>query len=118
MPSTLGDRLAMIAAAALVGFSFGIPVGAIIAGPDDEAPVRIHSVVTDAPMEDEPGWSCVDNGNHICGPGNANGAPAGCYDTGGVMVAPWPCHVVVNQAGEGDVYAGTAATDYAGMVGF
>jgi hypothetical protein len=40
--------------------------------------------------EDESGWSCVDNGNRICGPGNPQGAPAGRYDEGGVLVDPWP----------------------------
>ncbi|AXH46823.1 hypothetical protein SEA_ACOLYTE_80 [Mycobacterium phage Acolyte] len=43
------------------------------------------------PLEDEPGWSCVDDGNRICGPGNDEGKPAGCYDDGGVLVAEWPC---------------------------
>lgn len=56
--------------------------------------------------EDSPSWSCVDDGNRICGPGNANGAPAGCYDDGGVMVAPWPCYVVVDGAGNGDAFFG------------
>ena len=41
-------------------------------------------------FEDEPGWSCVDDGNHICGPGNSNGVPAGRYDDGGVLVNAWP----------------------------
>lgn len=41
--------------------------------------------------EDDPGWSCVDDGNRVCGPGNSNGVPAGCYDDGGVLFAPWPC---------------------------
>lgn len=39
--------------------------------------------------EDESGWSCVDMGNKVCGPGNSNGAPAGRYDEGGVLVEPW-----------------------------
>lgn len=43
----------------------------------------------DAPQEDDPGWSCVDDGNRICGPGNANGVPAGRYDEGGVLVETW-----------------------------
>lgn len=45
-----------------------------------------------APEEDEPGWSCVDDGNRVCGPGNAEGKPAACYDDGGVIVAYWPCN--------------------------
>lgn len=43
------------------------------------------------PDEDSPEWSCVDMGNRVCGPGNSNGAPAGCYDDGGVLFAAWPC---------------------------
>lgn len=43
-----------------------------------------------SPLEDEPGFSCVDDGNRVCGPGNGQ-APAGCYDDGGVLVAVWPC---------------------------
>lgn len=41
--------------------------------------------------EDEPGWSCVDDGNRVCGPDNPEGKPAGCYDLGGVLIAAWPC---------------------------
>jgi hypothetical protein len=40
--------------------------------------------------EDESGWSCVDDGNRVCGPNNAQGVPAGRYDEGGVLVDPWP----------------------------
>jgi hypothetical protein len=40
--------------------------------------------------EDESGWSCVDDGNKICGPGNANGVLPGRYDGGGVLVDAWP----------------------------
>lgn len=58
------------------------------------------------PNEDEAGWSCVDDGNRVCGPDNAEGKPAGCYDDGGVLVAVWPCHVVIDpQTGDSDVYA-------------
>jgi len=39
--------------------------------------------------EDDPAWSCVDDGNRICGPGNPQGAPAGQYDEGGVLTIPW-----------------------------
>jgi hypothetical protein len=54
--------------------------------------------------EDSPAWSCVDDGNRICGPNNAQGAPAGCYDDGGVLVAAWPCYVVINHDGSSDVF--------------
>jgi hypothetical protein len=40
--------------------------------------------------EDDPGWSCVDDGNKVCGPDNDEGQPAGRYDDGGVLVDPWP----------------------------
>ena len=40
--------------------------------------------------EDESGWSCVDDGNRVCGPGNGQAVPAGRYDEGGVLVDPWP----------------------------
>lgn len=48
---------------------------------------KTHQAIT----EDDPRWSCVDDGNKVCGPGNSNGVPAGCYDDGGVLVAEWPC---------------------------
>jgi hypothetical protein len=41
-------------------------------------------------LEDEPGWSCVDDGNKVCGSGNEQGVPAGRYDEGGVLMDPWP----------------------------
>ena len=40
--------------------------------------------------EDESGWSCVDDGNRVCGPGNGQAVPAGRYDEGGVLVDPGP----------------------------
>jgi hypothetical protein len=50
----------------------------------------LHGTAVASPQEDDPGFSCVTDGNRICGPGNANGVPPGCYDAG-VLVAPWPC---------------------------
>lgn len=44
----------------------------------------------DTPEEDSPSWSCVDDGNKICGPDNSEGKPPGLYDEGGVLIAPWP----------------------------
>lgn len=59
----------------------------------------------EGPQEDEPGWSCVDDGNRVCGPGNSNGVPAGCYDDGGVLEASWPCHVEIDpETGDSDIY--------------
>jgi hypothetical protein len=49
-------------------------------------------------------WSCVDDGLRICLPGNPDGKPAACYDDGGVIVALWPCHVIVNPDGSSDIY--------------
>ncbi len=57
-----------------------------------------------SPMEDSPSWDCATDGNRICGPGNAQGIAAGCYSDTGVMVAAWPCYVVVNPDGSSDVY--------------
>jgi len=65
----------------------------------------IYAPVARAISEDSPAWSCVDDGNRVCGPNNAQHAPAGCYDDGGVLVAAWPCHVVVNRDGTSDVFA-------------
>ena len=52
---------------------------------------QVASAYADTPNEDEPGWSCVDDGNRVCGPGNPEHKPAACYDDGGVIVALWPC---------------------------
>lgn len=41
-------------------------------------------------MEDESGFSCVDDGNKVCGPDNPAGVPAGLYDEGGVLIDVWP----------------------------
>ena len=40
-------------------------------------------------MEDQPCWSCVDDGNRICGPDNPQGVPPGLYDEGGLLAVPW-----------------------------
>lgn len=55
-------------------------------------------------QEDDPGWDCTTMGDHSCGPTNAQGVQAGCYDDGGVLVAAWPCFVVVGPDGDADVY--------------
>ena len=49
--------------------------------------------------ESESGWSCVDNGNRTCGLDNPQGAPAGRYDEGGVLVDPWPVDSYAYDAG-------------------
>ncbi len=43
------------------------------------APTRIE--------EDSRDWDCTMMGNRICGPNNPQGAPAGIYDQGGVLIA-------------------------------
>lgn len=40
------------------------------------------------PEEDSVGWSCAAGGNHTCGPDNPEGAAAGCYRDG-VLVVAW-----------------------------
>lgn len=61
--------------------------------------------------EDDPRWSCVDDGNRVCGPHNANHVPAGCYDDGGVWVAPFPCRESIDPAtGDTDVFTPDNAT--------
>lgn len=55
--------------------------------------------------EDSPEWSCVDDGNRVCGPGNANGVTPGCFDDGGVLEAYWPCHVEIDpRTGDTDIF--------------
>lgn len=58
--------------------------------------------MSDAVQEDSPLWSCVDDGNHVCGPNNPQGKPAACYDDGGVIVAMWPCNPWTPDMGHRD----------------
>lgn len=73
-------------------------VTALIAGP----PTSAHA----QPTEDSPGWSCIETQTRVCGPASDDyGHTPGCYDDGGVLVALWPCYVVVDPTtGEADVY--------------
>ncbi len=93
---------AFLAAGIVIGAAFGIPAGAIIS----TAPAIAAPAVT----EDSPAWDCIFDGNRICSPTNAHGAAPGCYNDRGALVAPWPCHVVVNADGSADVYTGPAVT--------
>lgn len=70
--------------------AIGILLGTIAMS--SHAPLATTSQAHAEPItEDSPSWSCVDDGNRVCGPGNPEGKPAACYDDGGVIVALWPC---------------------------
>lgn len=77
-----GRRAFVVAIGAQLAFAGSIMYVGAVSG--------VHGTASASPNEDQQ-WSCVDDGNRICGPGNSNGAPAGCYDDGGVLVAVWPC---------------------------
>ena len=77
---------------------FGVTVGLVQLGQAVAEPATI--------TEDSPEWDCVTMGNRVCGPGNDQGKPAACYDDGGVIVASWPCHVVIDANGDAQVYEG------------
>ncbi|OBC03354.1 hypothetical protein A5784_14035 [Mycobacterium sp. 852013-50091_SCH5140682] len=97
---TATQRVAF-AAGLFVGVALGIPAGAIVVGTAQAEPVA------QAIEEDQPGWDCRTMGNRICGPDNAQGLAAACYNDQAEVVAPWPCHLVVNPAtGDADVYEG------------
>lgn len=84
----------------------GAVAAAIVTAEPVHAADRQLGSALDRVEEDSPDWDCVGMGNRICGPGNARGVVPGCYDDGGVLVAPWPCHVIVDGAGNGAVYTG------------
>lgn len=60
-----------------------------------------------AVSEDHPKFDCATMGNRECGPGNAQGVAAGCYDAAGVLVVAWPCRIDANPDGTTDIYSGT-----------
>jgi hypothetical protein len=82
----------------------------------DQAGVTRHELLENgtwrAVTEDDEQWSCVDDGNHVCGPQNDEQKPAGCYDDGGVLVAQWPCHVEDIGKGATDIVADPASPQY------
>ena len=84
-----------LAAGILIGAAIGVPIG----------PAIITAHAAPAIQEDDPGWDCVSMGNRVCGPTNSQGIEAGCYNDAAQLVAPWPCHVVVNPDGSSDAYA-------------
>lgn len=88
-----------VTAGILIGTAIGIPAGMIA------SPAAYAALIE----EDSPNWDCRTQGNRVCGPDNTQGVAAACYSDRGVIVALWPCHVVVNAStGEGDVYTGLA----------
>jgi hypothetical protein len=95
----MNRSIAIVAAKTALGASLGF--GFLVSPhepPAHAAPARVdvyaYEVGDDngdgVVMEDESGWSCVDDGNKVCGPGNPQGVPAGRYDEGGVLIDPWP----------------------------
>ncbi len=89
--------LKTFAAGMLIGAALGLPIGPAIIAQAQAAPI----------VEDDPAWSCATMGNRICGPANTNQLAAGCYNDSAQLVAPWPCHVIVDPStGVGDVYEG------------
>lgn len=40
-------------------------------------------------QEDDPRWSCITMGDHVCGPHNSNAARPGLYSDG-LLIATWP----------------------------
>lgn len=100
MLTTTAQRVTL-AAGVVIGAALGIPAGAILSAPPaSAAPVQ----------EDDPRFDCVFDGNRICGPANTQGAQPGCYNDRAALVAPWPCHIVINPDGSADVYEGPAVT--------
>lgn len=92
------DAITLVAAKAALGATMALgivlaPSGHAAPPNEDDPGVSSQSDGTSsgAIQEDDPRWSCVDDGNRVCGPGNSNGVPAGCYDDGGVMFKAWPC---------------------------
>lgn len=91
--------LAALSAKVVLGASLALGFGSLPIAHADQTGVQ-------GVQEGSPQWSCVDDGNRVCGPNNPEGQPAACYDEGGVIVALWPCHVVVNPDGSSDVWDG------------
>lgn len=85
-----------LAAGIIIGAAIGLPLG----------PTIISAQAAPVVQEDDPGWDCRLDGNRICGPTNTQAIAAGCYNDAAQLVAPWPCHVIVNADGSSDVYTG------------
>ncbi len=48
----------------------------------------VAAIAIAGPAEDEPGWDCRTQGNHICGPANTDGITPGLYRDG-VLLELW-----------------------------
>ena len=79
----MNRTIALVVVKAALGASLAL---GFTAAPHGDA----HADDTTVIFEDDPRWSCVDDGNKVCGPGNPQGVPAGRYDEGGVLIDPWP----------------------------
>jgi DNA uptake protein ComE-like DNA-binding protein len=82
---SIGQRIATTALIVL-----GAGAGIAHLSTTDEATPDTPATVAAAPaaaQEDEAGFNCATMGNHICGPDNREGIPAGCYDHGTLVVA-------------------------------
>jgi DNA uptake protein ComE-like DNA-binding protein len=80
---SIGQRIATTALIVL-GAGAGIAHLATV----DETTPDTPAIVAAAPVhEGDQGFNCATMGNHVCGPDNGEGIPAGCYDQGTLVVA-------------------------------
>ena len=90
--TTIAQRLAVGAVFGAVAAGVGTLYAATLPVEGTPRPVlaavREGATYPGAVAEDSPGWDCTMMGNRVCGPGNAQDAPAGAYDEGGVLIGP------------------------------
>lgn len=80
---SIGQRIATTALIVL-GAGAGIAHLSTVDEPTPNTPATVAA----APVhEEDPGFNCATMGNHVCGPDNREGIPAGCYDQGTLVVA-------------------------------
>jgi DNA uptake protein ComE-like DNA-binding protein len=80
---SIGQRIATTALIVL-----GAGAGIAHLSTTDTATPAEPAIVAAAPVhEGDPGFNCATMGNHVCGPDNTEGIPAGCYDQGTLVVA-------------------------------
>jgi DNA uptake protein ComE-like DNA-binding protein len=78
---SIGQRIATTALIVL-----GAGAGIAHLSTTDEATPDTPAIVA-AAHEGDQGFNCATMGNHVCGPDNGEGIPAGCYDQGTLVVA-------------------------------